>query len=378
MIVGVPKEIKEAEHRVALTPAGAQALVARGHQVLVQAGAGTGSGLDDEAYAKVGARLVPAAADAFAQADLILKVKEPLPPELSLLRPSQTVFTYFHLAPDPELTKALLERRIVAVAYETVSTDEGRHPLLEPMSEVAGKMAVHVGAYHLAKPLGGRGVLLGGVPGVPPATVVVLGGGTVGYNAARVAAGMGAWVYLLDVNPARLRHLDEVLPNNVTTLISNPQTIEECVRRADLLVGAVYVTGAKAPRLVTRDMVGAMKPGAVIVDVAVDQGGCVETTRPTTHLNPVYTVDGVLHYCVANMPGAFARTSTFALTNVTLPYALKLADRGWWWSARESREIARGLNLVNGQVTNRAVAEAHGLPFVPWEEAAKTPVVSDQ
>ena len=378
MIVGVPKEIKEAEHRVALTPAGAQALVARGHQVLVQAGAGTGSGLDDEAYAKVGARLVPAAADAFAQADLILKVKEPLPPELSLLRPSQTVFTYFHLAPDPELTKALLERRIVAVAYETVSTDEGRHPLLEPMSEVAGKMAVHVGAYHLAKPLGGRGVLLGGVPGVPPATVVVLGGGTVGYNAARVAAGMGAWVYLLDVNPARLRHLDEVLPNNVTTLISNPQTIEECVRRADLLVGAVYVTGAKAPRLVTRAMVRTMKPGAVIVDVAVDQGGCVETTRPTTHLNPVYTVDGVLHYCVANMPGAFARTSTFALTNVTLPYALKLADRGWWWSARESREIARGLNLVNGQVTNRAVAEAHGLPFVPWEEAAKTPVVSDQ
>jgi alanine dehydrogenase len=378
MIVGVPKEIKEAENRVALTPAGAQTLLARGHQVLVQAGAGAGSGLEDEAYAKAGARLVSGAPEVFARADLILKVKEPLPPEYPLLRPSQTVFTYFHLAPDLDLTKVLIERRIVAVAYETVATDDGRHPLLEPMSEVAGKMAVHVGAYHLAKPLGGRGVLLGGVPGVPPATVVVLGGGTVGYNAARVAAGMGAWVYLLDVNPVRLRRLDEVLPENVTTLISNPQTIEECVRRADLLVGAVYITGAKAPRLVTRDMVRAMKPGAVIVDVAVDQGGCVETTRPTTHLNPVYAVDGVIHYCVANMPGAFARTSTFALTNVTLPYALKLAERGWWWAARESPEIARGLNLVTGHVTNRAVAEAHGLPFVPWEEAAKSPITNVQ
>jgi alanine dehydrogenase len=367
MIVGVPKEIKEAENRVA-----------RGHQVLLQAGAGAGSGLEDEAYAKFGARVVPAPADIFAQADLILKVKEPLPPELPLLRPSQTVFTYFHLAPDPELTKALLERRIVAVAYETVAADDGRHPLLEPMSEVAGKMAVHVGAHYLAKPLGGRGVLLGGVPGVLPATVVILGGGTVGYNAARVAAGMGASVYLLDVNPARLRHLDEILPDNVVTLISNPQTIEECTRRADLLVGAVYVTGAKAPRLVTRDMVRGMTPGAVIVDVAVDQGGCVETTRPTTHLNPVYAVDGVIHYCVANMPGAFARTSTFALTNVTLPYAQQIADRGWWRAARGSREIGRGLNLVSGHITNRAVAEAHGLPFIPWEEAAKTPVTSDQ
>jgi alanine dehydrogenase len=378
MTVGVPKEIKEAENRVALTPAGAQALVARGHQVLVQVGAGTGSGLEDEAYARVGARLLPAPTDVFSQADLILKVKEPLPPEIPLLRPSQTVFTYFHLAPDAGLTKALLERHIVALAYETVATEDGRHPLLEPMSEVAGKMAVHVGAYYLAKPLGGRGVLLGGVPGVTPATVMILGGGIVGYNAARVAAGMGASVYLLDINPARLRHLDDLLPDNVITLISNPQTIERNVRRADLLVGAVYVTGAKAPRLVTREMVGSMKPGAVIVDVAVDQGGCVETTRPTTHLNPTYVVDGVVHYCVANMPGAFARTSTFALTNVTLPYALKIADRGWWWAARENAEIARGLNLICGQVTNRAVAETHGLPFVPWDEAAKTPMTSHQ
>jgi len=378
MIVGVPKEIKEAENRVGLTPAGAQALAARGHRVLVQAGAGAGSGLDDEAYRKAGAEVLENPGEVYGKADLILKVKEPLPPEVPLLRPSQTVFTYFHLAPAPELTRALLERRIVAVAYETVSTADGRHPLLEPMSEVAGKMAVPVGAYYLAKPLGGRGVLLGGVPGVPPATVVVLGGGTVGYNAARVAAGMGAWIYLLDLNAARLRHLDEVLPENVTTLISNPQTIEECVRRADLLVGAVYVTGAKAPRLVTRAMVRTMKPGAVLVDVAVDQGGCVETTRPTTHLDPVYTVDGVIHYCVANMPGAFARTATFALTNVTLPYAQHLADRGWWWAARESREIASGLNLVCGHVTNRAVAEAHGLPFVPWDEAAKMPMTNDQ
>lgn len=378
MIVGVPKEIKEGENRVGLTPAGAQALASRGHRVLVQAGAGAGSGLEDEAYRRAGAAIVADPAQVYGQAELVIKVKEPLPAEFPLLRPSQIVFTYFHLAPDPDLTKALLERRIVAVAYETVATDDGRHPLLEPMSEVAGKMAVHVGAYYLAKPFGGRGVLLGGVPGVPPATVVVLGGGVVGYNAARVAAGMGAWVYLLDVNPARLRHLDAILPDNVTTLISNPQTIEECVRRADLLVGAVYITGAKAPRLVTREMVRAMKPGAVVVDVAVDQGGCLETTRPTTHLDPVFAVDGVLHYCVANMPGAFARTSTFALTNVTLPHALRLADRGWWRAAREDRELARGLNLVAGHVTNRAVAEAHGLPFVPWEEAAKVPLAHDR
>ena len=378
MIVGVPKEIKEAENRVGLTPAGAQALAARGHRVLVQAGAGAGTGLDDDAYARAGAQLLRDPVEIFARAELILKVKEPLPPEIPLLRPSQTLFTYFHLAPAPELTKALLERRIVAVAYETVETADGRHPLLEPMSEVAGKMAVHVGAHYLAKPLGGRGVLLGGVPGVPPATVVILGGGTVGYNAARVAAGMGAWVYLLDVNTTRLRRLDELLPDNVTTLIANPQTIEECVRRADLLVGSVYVAGAKAPRLVTRAMVGSMKRGAVIVDVAVDQGGCVETTRPTTHLDPVYVVDGVVHYCVANMPGAYARTSTFALTNVTLPYAERLAGRGWWWAARESPEIARGLNLIHGHVTNRAVAEAHGLPFIPWEEAAKNPMASER
>jgi alanine dehydrogenase len=374
MIVGVPKEIKEAEYRVALAPAGAQALAAHGHRVLVHAGAGAGSAFEDSAYEKAGATLIRDPAEIYGAADLILKVKEPLPPEFALLRPGQTVFTYFHLAPALDLTKALLARRIVAVAYETVATADGRHPLLEPMSEVAGKMAVHVGAYYLAKPLGGRGVLLGGVPGVPPATVTILGGGTVGHNAARVAAGMGASVCLLDVNPARLRHLNEILPANVITLISNGQTVEACARRADLLIGAVYVSGAKAPRLVTHEMVRAMKPGAVIVDVAVDQGGCVETTRPTTHLDPIYVMDGVVHYCVANMPGAFARTSTFALTNVTLPYALRLADRGWFRAAREDAELARGVNLVSGHVTYRAVADAHGLPFVPWEEAAKAPL----
>ena len=349
MIVGVPKEIKDNENRVAAIPAGVQALVSRGHKVLVQKGAGAGSGISDQAFEAVGAKIVGTARQVWKDAELILKVKEPLPPEYDLLRPDQILFTYLHLAPDLEQTKALLRRKIVGIAYETVETADGRLPLLEPMSEVAGKMAAHIAAYYLARPLGGRGVLLGGVPGVPPGTVVVLGGGIVGYNAARVAAGMGALVYLLDVNPLRLRYLDEVLPDNVVTLMSNRMSLEECLRRADALIGAVLIHGAKAPRLVTREMLKLMRPGAVIVDVAVDQGGCCETTRPTTHSDPVYTVDGIVHYCVANMPGAFARTSTFALTNVDLP--LRPADR------RQGLDPGRP-----GESRDRQGAERHPRP----------------
>lgn len=371
MVVGIPKEIKDAEHRVAIIPAGVHALRARGHRVLVQHGAGIGSGLSDEVYTRAGAELVADPKTIYAQADLIYKVKEPLPSEVDLLREGQVLFAYLHLAPAPELTKVLLKRKVVGMAYETVETRDGRRPLLEPMSEVAGRMAVHIGAHYLATPHGGRGVLIGGVPGVPPATVVILGGGTVGYNAAKVAAGMGAWVYLLDVDSARMRYLDEILPDNVTTLISNQMSIEECVRRADIVIGAVYISGARTPRLVTREMVKVMKPGSVIVDVAIDQGGCVETSRPTTHTDPVYTVDGIIHYCVANMPGAFARTSTFALTNVTLPYAMRLANSGWRRAILENLELSLGLNVALGHVTHPAVAKAHGLPYLPPGEAAK-------
>ncbi len=370
MIVGVPKEIKDNENRVAAIPAGVQALVARGHTVLVQKGAGAGSGVSDEAVEAVGAKIIGTARQVWKDAELILKVKEPMPPEYDLLRPDQVLFTYLHLAPDLRQTKAILRRKIIGIAYETVETADGRLPLLEPMSEVAGKMAAHIAAYYLARPLGGRGVLMGGVPGVPPATVVVLGGGIVGYNSARVAAGIGALVYLLDVNPLRLRYLDEVLPDNVVTLMSNRMSLEECLRRADALIGAVLIHGAKAPRLVTREMLKLMRPGAVIVDVAVDQGGCCETTRPTTHSDPVYTVDGILHYCVANMPGAFARTSTFALTNATFPYVQQIADKGWIQAARDNLEIAKGLNVIRGHVTNQPVAFAHHLPYVPWTKVA--------
>ncbi|MFB3816642.1 MAG: alanine dehydrogenase [Candidatus Methylomirabilales bacterium] len=370
MVIGVPKEIKDNENRVAAIPASVQPLVARGHTVLVQKGAGLGSGIRDQAYEAAGAKIAGTARQVYREADLILKVKEPLPAEYRLLRPDQVLFTYLHLAADRRLTEALLARKIVGIAYETVETADGRLPLLEPMSEVAGRMAVHVAAMYLAKPLGGRGVLLGGVPGVPPATVVILGGGIVGYNAARVAAGMGAWVYLLDVNPVRMRELDAALPENVTTLMSNRMSLEECLRRADVLIGAVLIPGAKAPKLVTRDMLKLMRPGAVIVDVAVDQGGCTETTRPTTHSEPTYVVDGVVHYCVANMPGAYARTATFGLTNVTTPYVLQLADKGWLQAARDNPQIAKGLNVIRGHVTNQPVALAHRLPYVPWTKAA--------
>ena len=372
MIIGVPKGIKEAESRVAIIPAGVQALRAHGHRVLVQRGAGVGSGLSDDAYVKAGAELIDNSTAIYVQADLIYKVKEPLPAECEMLREGQVLFTFLHLAPMPELTKRLIARRVVALAYETVQTPDGRKPLLEPMSEIAGRMAIHIGAHYLATPYGGRGVLIAGVPGVPPATVVILGGGTVGANAAKVAAGMGAWVYLLDVDQTRMRHLDEILPENVTTLTSNQMSIEECARRADILIGAVYISGARAPKLVTAEMVTLMNPGSVIVDVAIDQGGCIETSRPTSHNNPVYAVNGILHYCVANMPGAFARTSTFALTNVTLPCALRLADSGWRRAVLESPELARGLNVALGHVTHPAVADAHGLAYLPPADAAKS------
>ncbi|MFQ5959833.1 MAG: alanine dehydrogenase [Candidatus Methylomirabilales bacterium] len=365
MVIGVPKEIKDQEHRVAMIPAGVQMLTAKGHEVLIEQGAGGGAGIMDEEYAQLGAKIIATAAEVYAKAEMICKVKEPLPSEYGHLQSGQILFTFLHLAPSPELTQALVERQVVAIAYETVETADGRKPLLEPMSEIAGRMALPIAAHYLSSPLGGRGVLLSGVPGVPPATVTILGGGIVGYNAARMAAGMGATATLLEVDPSRMRSLDEVLPPNVTTLMSNQLNIEECLRHADVLVGAVLIPGARAPRLVTRDMLKLMKPGSVIVDVAVDQGGCVETTRPTTHSDPVYQVNGILHYCVANMPGAYGRTATFALTNVTLPYVLDIADKGWKQVAQEQSEIAKGLNVVHGKLTHAAVAEAHEMECVP-------------
>ncbi len=365
MIIGVSKEIKDQEHRVAMVPAGVQMLTARGHQVLVEQGAGSGAGILDEEYAAVGAEPVATAADVYGRAELICKVKEPLPTEYEYLQRGQVLFTFLHLAPSRELTQALLKHEVVGIAYETVETSDGHKPLLEPMSEIAGRMAVPIAAHYLSSPLGGRGVLLSGVPGVSPATVTILGGGIVGYNAARMAAGMGASAFLLEINPSRMRSLDEVLPHNVTTLMSNPMNVEERLRHTDVLVGAVYISGARAPHLVTRDMLKLMRPGSVIVDVAVDQGGCVETTRPTTHSDPVYQVNGILHYCVANMPGAYGRTATFALTNATFPYVLDIAEKGWKRAAQQRDDLARGLNVVHGNVTYPAVAEAHGMEYVP-------------
>jgi alanine dehydrogenase len=369
MVIGVPKEIKDQEHRVAMIPAGVQMLTAKGHRVLIERGAGGGAGILDEEYARFGAELLPTAPDVYARAEMICKVKEPSSSEYGHLTSGQILFTFLHLAPAPELTRALVERHVVAIAYETVEMPDGRKPLLEPMSEIAGRMALPIASHYLSSPLGGRGVLLSGVPGVSPATVVILGGGIVGYNAARMAAGMGASATLLEVDASRMRSLDEVLPHNVTTLMSNPLNIEECLSHADVLVGAVLIPGAKAPRLVARDMVKLMKPGAVIVDVAVDQGGCVETIRPTTHGDPVYQVDGIIHYGVPNMPGAYGRTATFALTNVTLPYVLDLANKGWKQVAQEHPEIAKGLNVVHGKITHPAVAEAHGMTYLPWDAA---------
>lgn len=370
MIVGVPKEVKNLEHRVSTTPAGVAEFVARGHQVVVERGAGFGSGFSDEEYEREGATLVNTHAEVFARAELILKVKEPVPEEYELLRPKQILFTYLHLAANEELTRVLMERCVKAVAYETVQLPSGALPLLTPMSEVAGRMSIQVGAHYLERTYGGRGMLLGGVPGVPGANVLILGGGTVGINAAQIALGMGANVTVIDKNVERLRQLDQLLHGRLHTLASNRNNIAEQVREADLVIGGVLVAGAKAPKLVSRAMISTMRPGAVVVDVAIDQGGCIETARPTTHSNPVYEVDGVIHYCVTNMPGAVPRTSTFALSNVTLPYALELADWGLEEAARRDPALAKGINVLNGVVTHEAVAEAFGLPHRSWEEVA--------
>lgn len=368
MIVGVPKEIKANENRIALVPAGAEALVAAGHEVIVEAGAGEGSNFPDEQYAAAGATLEPNVDALWKRAEMIMKVKEPIEVEYPRMRPGQVLFTYFHFAADETLTRKTLERKIVAIAYETVQLPTGELPLLTPMSEVAGRMAVQEGAKYLEKAHGGLGLLLGGVPGVLPAEVVILGGGVVGTNAAKIAAGFGAHVTILDVNLDRLRYLADVMPANVDTYYSNRHNILEQIARADLLVGAVLLPGAKAPSLVKRADLALMKNGSVIVDVAVDQGGCIETVRPTTHADPIYVVDGVIHYCVANMPGAVPRTSTLALTNATFRYAMHLANKGWEKACRDDPTLALGVNAVEGKLTYKAVAEAFGFDCVPLSD----------
>jgi alanine dehydrogenase len=370
MRIGVVTEIKADEHRVALTPAGARELVERGHEVVVEAGAGDGSSFPDSAYEGAGARTAPVD-EVWETAELLLKVKEPLPAEYGRLRPELVLFTYLHLAADEELTRALVESGATCVAYETVQTADGRLPLLAPMSEVAGRLATQMGAWALEKAQGGRGILLGGVPGVPPARVLVLGGGIVGYNAALVAVGMQADVWVLDRSVERMRELEMMLDGRITLAMSNRSQIEEVLPDCDLVIGAVLIPGARAPRLVTRDLLGVMKPGAVLVDVAIDQGGCFETSHPTTHSDPIYEVDGIVHYCVANMPGAVPRTSTKALTNVTLPYVELIADHGIAEAARRNPALALGVNVAAGKVTYPAVAEAHGLPHVPLAEVLR-------
>lgn len=368
MIVGVPKEIKEDEYRVALVPAGAEALVEAGHRVLVEAGAGLGTGIEDAEYRNAGAEVVSRAEEIFAQAALIVKVKEPLPSEYPLLQPGQILFTYFHFAASEELTRAMIASKTICLAYETLQLSDGTLPLLTPMSEVAGRMAIQEGAKYLERPMEGRGILLAGVPGVPPANVLILGGGVVGLNAAKIAAGFGANVFVLDINLERLRYLDDVMPPNVTTVFSNRTNIRHLLPDADLVIGGVLKRGAKAPILVTREMLATMKRGAVVVDVAVDQGGCLETTRPTTHSHPTYIEEGVVHYCVTNMPGAVAGTSTYALTNETLPYVRLLADLGWQEASRQHEPLRKGLNIVDGKVCFPDIAEQYGLPYTPVED----------
>ena len=369
MLVGVPTEIKDHEFRVALTPANAHEYVVRGSQVLVQSGAGAGSGFSDEEYVAAGAQIAPDAHTVFAAADMILKVKEPVSSEYDLLRPGQILFTYLHLAADLPLTQALMRNDVVAVAYETVQLPSGVLPLLTPMSEVAGRMSVQVGAHHLEKAHGGRGLLLGGIPGVPPANVVIVGGGVVGTNAAEIARGMGANVTIIDLSLDRLRYLDSVLHGRLHTLASNRENIAHAVRDADLVIGAVLLPGARAPKLVTEPMVASMKNASVIVDVAIDQGGCIETAHPTTHSEPVYIKHGVVHYCVTNMPGAVPRTSTIGLGNATLPFGLQLAELGLPAAAISNASLAKGVNVFNGKLTQAGVAEAFGLPYTPLAEA---------
>jgi alanine dehydrogenase len=367
VIVGLPKEIKDNEYRVGLTPAGVRALTDSAHSVVVERSAGEGSGFDDTLYEKAGAQIIASADEVWGQADMIVKVKEPIEPEYKRMREGQLLFTYLHLAPDTKLTAQLLERKVTGVAYETITDRRGTLPLLTPMSEVAGRMAIQVGAHYLEKMSGGRGILLGGVPGVPAARVVIIGGGVVGTNAAKIAVGMGAHVTIIDNNLDRLRELDDIFLSKISTLASSAYMIHDAISTADLIVGAVLVPGAAAPRLVTRNMLKDVPNGAVIVDVAVDQGGCIETTHPTTHSDPTYYVEGVLHYCVANMPGAVPRTSTFALTNATLPYALKLANQGFLNAIGSDAGLKEGVNTYAGYCTYEAVATAQGLQYTPLD-----------
>ncbi len=363
MIIGVPKEIKNNENRVALTPAGALELIKHGHTVYIQDNAGLNSGLNNEMYTSVGVKVLPTIEAVYNIAEMIVKVKEPIEEEYSLIKENQLVFTYFHFASYEPLTKAMIQTKAICLAYETVKDASGALPLLIPMSEVAGRMSIQAGAKYLEMPQKGRGILLGGVPGVPPAKVLVLGGGIVGTQAAKMAAGLGATVTILDVNLNRLRHLSDILPANVNTMYSNEYNIRNLIKTHDLIIGAVLIPGAKAPNLITRDMLKEMHPGTVLVDVAVDQGGCIETCRPTTHADPVFVIDDVVHYCVANMPGAVPYTSTIALTNATLPYAIQLANNGWKKACMENNALKEGLNIVNGKVVYKAVADTFDLEY---------------
>jgi len=367
MIIGVPKEIKISENRVGMTEAGVKQLVLEGQKVVVEKDAGLGSGISNESYMKAGATILDTKKEVYDKADMIMKVKEPLPDEYTLMRENQILYTYLHLAAEPQLTKVLCERKVKAVAYETIQLPDGSLPLLTPMSEVAGRMATQIGAFYLQKDHGGKGILLGGVPGVRRGKVVIVGGGVVGINAAKMAVGLGAEVTILDVNAARLEYLDHIFDGRVSTMFSNIKNIEECVNDADLLVGAVLVTGAKAPMLVTKQMVGTMSPGSVVVDVAVDQGGCIETCKPTSHKNPTYEVEGVIHYCVPNMPGVVSRTSTYALTNVTFKYASKIAKMGVEDAMAKDPALLKGLNCYGGHVTYEPVARDLDMEYRPFK-----------
>jgi alanine dehydrogenase len=367
MIIGIPKEIKTNENRVGMTPAGVKALETRGHRVFVQSTAGDGSGFTDDKYIEAGAEILSTIEDVYARSEMIIKVKEPIEAEYDLIKKDQLLFTYFHFASYEPLTWAMIKSGAVCLAYETVELPDRSLPLLIPMSEVAGRMAVQEGAKYLEKPMGGKGILLGGVPGVPPAKVMIMGGGVVGTQAAKMASGMGADVTILDVNLNRLRYLEDVMPENVTTVYSTAYTIEKMIEYHDLIIGAVLIPGAKAPNLITRDMLKRMNPGTVLVDVAVDQGGCIETCKPTTHDDPIFVIDEIVHYCVANMPGAVPMTSTIALTNATLQYALQLADKGWKEATRKNEALKKGLNVVNGKVVYQGVADAFGLEYTPVE-----------
>lgn len=368
MVIGIPKEIKNNENRIALTPSGAKELIKRGHQVYIQQAAGEGSGFPDELYKYVGANILPTMEEIYAIAEMIMKVKEPIASEYPLIKKGQLLFAFFHFASYEPLTRAMIESQSICVAYETVEKADGSLPLLIPMSEVAGRMAVQKGANYLEKPVGGRGILLGGVPGILPAKVIILGGGIVGTQAAYMAAGLGADVTIMDVSLPKMRHLSEIMPANVKTMMSNEMNIRKLIKDADLIIGAILITGAKAPQLITRDMLKEIKPGAVLVDVAVDQGGCIETCQPTTHEAPTFVIDGVVHYCVANMPGAVPFTSTLALTNASLPYAIQLAEKGWKKASLENAELRSGLNIIKGDIVYKAVADTFNLPYVPIEK----------